>query len=123
MATDFAAVFMQLRGLLFRLQSNLIVKADSLVGYSLDTPHSEKAKKTLFFAALKINKNDVSYHLMPVYVFPELLEGISSALKKRMLGKSCFNFKTISDSELFDLQTLTTACFEKFLHGGLLQKS
>jgi hypothetical protein len=121
-ANDFTAVFTQLRGLLLRLQSNLIVKADSVMGYSLDTPYSEKYKKALFFAAVKINKNYVSYHLMPVYVFPELLEGISPTLKKRMQGKSCFSFKTISDSELFELQTLTTACFEKFERGGLLQK-
>ncbi len=73
MATDFAAVFTQLRGLLSSLESNLIVKADSLIGYSLDTPYSEEYKKSLFFAAVNINKNYVSYHLMPVYMFPELL--------------------------------------------------
>jgi hypothetical protein len=122
MANDFATVFTQLRGLLLGIESNLIVKADSLMGYSLDTPYSEKYKKALFFGAVKINKNYVSYHLMPVYMFPELLEGISPTLKKRMQGKSCFNFKTISDSELFELQILTSACFEKFLHGDLLQK-
>jgi hypothetical protein len=60
--------------------------------------------------------------LMPVYTFPELLEGISPILKKRIQGKSCFNFKTISDSELFELQILTTACFEKYVQSGLLQK-
>jgi hypothetical protein len=38
---------------------------------------------------------------MPVYVFPDLLDGISPQLKKRMQGKSCFNFASVNQ-ELFD---------------------
>ena len=30
---------------------------------------------------------------MPVYMFPDLLDGISPELRRRMQGKSCFNFK------------------------------
>ena len=33
--------------------------------------------------------------LMPVYVNPSLLETMSSALRKRMQGKACFNFTVI----------------------------
>jgi hypothetical protein len=122
MATDFEVVFTQLRGLLSSIESNLVVKADSSTKYSLDTPYSEKYQKEVFFGAAVILRNDVSYHLMPVYVFPELLADISPTLKKKLRGKSCFHFKTILDSELFELQTLTTACFEKFVRGGLINQ-
>lgn len=45
--------------------------------------------------------------LKPVYTHAELAAKISPALKKRMQGKSCFNFK-VADEELFDeLEALT----------------
>jgi hypothetical protein len=40
---------------------------------------------------VQIKKNYVIYHLMPVYLNPGLLEGMSPGLRKRMQGKSCFN--------------------------------
>jgi len=57
---------------------------------------------------------------MPVYMFPELLAGISKELKQRMQGKSCFNFKA-EDPVLFrELAGLTERCFEKFSQERLL---
>jgi hypothetical protein len=51
---------------------------------------------------------------MPVYVCPDLLDGMSDGLKKRMQGKSCFNF-TAPDAALFDeLAQLTRAGFERY---------
>ncbi len=50
---------------------------------------------------------------MPVYVNPALLEAISPELRKRMQGKSCFNFKTI-DMQLFEeLAALTYVAYTK----------
>ncbi len=60
---------------------------------------------------------------MPVYMFPELLENVTPTLKKRMQGKSCFNFKTISEAELLELHALTLASREKFVGAGLIQQS
>jgi len=68
----------------------------------------------IFFGAAQIKKNYVSFYLMPVYMFPELLKGISPELKKHMQGKSCFNFKKV-DPELFkELTKLTKLSVEKF---------
>ena len=56
----------------------------------------------------------VSFYLMPVSMYPGLLETISPELKKRMQGKSCFNFKKV-DKTLFDeLAALTRQGFERF---------
>jgi hypothetical protein len=63
---------------------------------------------------VQLKKNYVSYHLMSVYVFPDLLENISDRLKKRMQGKSCFNFTTVDESLFAELAQLTAAGFARF---------
>jgi hypothetical protein len=77
-------------------------------------------KQPLFFAGVQPRKGYVSYYLMPVYVYPDLLNGMSDALRKRMQGKSCFNFKVV-DAELFEeLAALTKAGFERYEKEGML---
>ena len=51
---------------------------------------------------------------MPVYIFPDLLEGLSDGLKKRMQGKSCFNFTTLDKALVAELAQLTTTGIERF---------
>ena len=41
-----------------------------------------------------LGKAYVSFHLVPIYMCPELQKSVSPALKKRMQGKACFNFTT-----------------------------
>jgi hypothetical protein len=112
--TDFPIVFEQLKRILQPYAQNLTVKANTTDTYYLDGPYSEKWKKELFFGSAQIKKNYVSFYLMPVYMYPELLKEVSPALKKRMQGKSCFNFKKV-EPELFDeLAVLTRKGAEKY---------
>jgi hypothetical protein len=85
------------------------------VGYSLDGSYSEKWKWDLFFGAVQIQKNYVSFYLMPVYMYPHLLKNISPELKKHMQGKSCFNFKKVEKSLFDELSQLTRQGFERFM--------
>jgi hypothetical protein len=71
-------------------------------------------KQEIWFGGVEIKKNYVSFHLVPLYFFPELLDGISPELKKRMTGKSCFNFKKPDDAVFADLENLTKTSFEAF---------
>ena len=57
---------------------------------------------------------------MPVYLYPDLLDGISPALKKRMQGKSCFNFKQVDETLLAELESLTGKGFSRFQQEGLV---
>jgi hypothetical protein len=51
---------------------------------------------------------------MPVYVFPDLLDGLPPVLRQRMQGKSCLNFKT-ADAEAFKaLAALTRKVFQRY---------
>lgn len=84
----------------------------------VDTRYVLSNKKPLWFGAVQIKKNYVSYHLMPVYVNPKLLESISPELKKRMQGKSCFNFKSTEASLFKELASLTEAGFKDYKKQG-----
>ena len=92
---DFITIFAELKSILLPYAQKLITKVDLAAEFSLDTRHLMKNKKPLWFGGVKINKNYVSYHLMPVYINLQLLETISPELKNRMQGKSCFNFTKI----------------------------
>ena len=94
--------------------AKLVVVEDSKLGYALETPHVMKNKHRLYFAGVKKGKAYVSYHLMPVYAFVEIREQISPELKKRMQGKSCFNFSAPDEKLFKELAKLTKAGFKKF---------
>ena len=111
---DFPIVFDQLKSILKVYAQNLTVKADTADSYYLDGPYSEKWKKEVFFGSAQIKKNYVSFYLMPVYMYPELLKDISPELKKRMQGKSCFNFKKAEPALFKELAALTRQAAEKF---------
>jgi hypothetical protein len=70
--------------------------------------------REMWFGGVQIKKNYVSCHLMSVYAFPELLDGISPGLKKRMQGKSCFNFKTVDETLFTELESLAKKGYERF---------
>jgi hypothetical protein len=74
----------------------------------------------MYFGSAAIKKNYVSYYLMPVYVHPELMEGVSDQLRKRMQGKSCFNFKAVDEEALAELRELTAKGFAAFQKDGLV---
>lgn len=110
---DFPLVFEHLRNILKPYAENLTVKTDTPDTYYLDGPYNEKWNKELFFGSAQIKKNYVSFYLMPVYMYPELLNEISPELKKHMQGKSCFNFKSVEPALFDELAALTRKGAEK----------
>ncbi|HET6595509.1 MAG TPA: hypothetical protein VFG81_07790 [Anaerolineales bacterium] len=112
--TDFPVIFEQLKDILKPYAGDLTIKADTADTYYLDGTYSEKWKKELFFGSVQIKKNYVSFYLMPVYMYPELLNDISPELKKHMQGKSCFNFKKVEPALFEELTALTRKGTEKF---------
>ena len=111
---DFPTVFNKLKAILEPYEKKLTVTANSSGAYSLEGPYSEKWKQNMFFGSAQIKKNYVSYYLMPVYMYPDLLKGISPELKKHMQGKSCFNFKQVDQALFRELTALTKKGFERF---------
>ena len=111
----FDATFTTLRGLLTPHAKDLLVQVDQPGDYRLcSRTMKDRLGRPLFVAAVQIRKNYVSYHLMPVYAVPQLLKEISPALKKRMQGKSCFNFTTIEPELVKELSALTNTGIAAF---------
>ena len=116
----FGEVYGRLRGILAPYAPKMYVSADTDVWYGLDlAPEAERVPAT-WFGAVRRGKRYVSYYLMPVYVFPELLEGISEPLKKRMQGKSCFNFTSIEPDTMQELAQLTAKGAQQFKQEGFV---
>ena len=111
---DFESTFAKLKEILSAFESKLILVADTKNYYALETPLVMKNKRRMYFAGIKIGKAYVSYHLMPVYACPEVREAISPELKKRMQGKSCFNFTTPDERLFKQLAKLTKVGFKRF---------
>ncbi|HYG59194.1 MAG TPA: hypothetical protein VD902_14125 [Symbiobacteriaceae bacterium] len=120
-AADFPTVFQRLRSILLPYAPRLAVKTDDDSLFYLDTHHVMKNKSPLFFGGVQIKKNYVSYHLFPIYVYPELLDDLSPELRKRMQGKSCFNFTRIEEQLAEELARLTAAGMQRFVQEGFVE--
>lgn len=97
-------IFETLKNLLTPHAKDFVIKRNEVDHYYLDTVKADGTPE--MFAAVQIKKNYVSLHLFPVYLEPSLLSDISDGLRKRMQGKSCFNFgpsHTVPTDELSSL--------------------
>ncbi|MEX0680303.1 MAG: hypothetical protein WD097_02905 [Balneolales bacterium] len=115
---NFDKIFSELRSIMLPYAHKMNCTTDTDDELNVNTHNIQKNKKPLWFGAVQIKKNYVSYHLMPVYINPKLLETISPALKKRMQGKSCFNFTSFDASLFKELAELTEACFKDYEKQG-----
>jgi hypothetical protein len=107
MKTGFPEVFSRLRAIAAKHAGRLQVTADTKAHYCLSITHSPKLGRGFPVVWVKVGKNYVSYHFMPVYMFPPLRQRMSAALQARMQGKSCFHFTKIDEVPLDELLTLT----------------
>ena len=97
------------------------VIADSETEYGLQT-HWRRPKDGYpgYFGSVKIGKRYVSFHLMPVYMIPGLLDDVSPQLRARMQGKSCFNFTRVDELLFDELAALTQRGRGAFAEAGLM---
>lgn len=117
---DLNPVFIELRSIMAPYADKLVAKKDDDSDLYVDTMFLLKNKKPLFFGAVQIKKSYVSFHLMPLYTNPELLEEVPPELMTRMQGKSCFNF-TVIDKKLFNqLAALTQHGYASYKKQGFV---
>ncbi len=121
MASDFGPIFERLRALFKAHEGHCVLLADEPGRYFLGT-HEVRAKDgyRTAFGGVETKKNYVSAHVMPVYMHPELLDGVSAELRKRMQGKSCFNFKTLDEALIAELGALIDRGAARFQADGRL---
>lgn len=119
---SFPEVFAKLKAIFQPYVKKMDVAQDNQTCYLLNTRHIMKNKQPLCFGGVRVGKTYVSFYLMSVYACPDLLKTMSPELKKRMQGKSCFNFREVDEKLFKELAKLTkagTAKFsdEKFIEG------
>lgn len=107
MPKDLAPVYARLRDLMAAAAPDLPVTADGEAGYSVDTGRHRTDGYAYQFGGVRTGSRGVSYHLLPVYYWPDLLDDVSPALRRRMQGKSCFTFTTVDEELLDELDALT----------------
>jgi hypothetical protein len=116
MSPEFEAIFARLQAILQKHAGTFSVKDDTPGSYFLEgipgaatlRAWGGKVKRpTIPVAWVQVGKAYVSFHLMGIDGNPGLRDGISTELRARMQGKTCFNFKS-SDEALFrELEGLT----------------
>ena len=114
---EFALAFKGLRAILKPYDKKLRVAKDKPGDYMSESKSLRYQGKPVMFAGIT-TKSYVSFHLFPVYMFPNLLDGISPELKKRMQGKTCWNFKKAEEPLFAELGKVVDASFRRFEEMG-----
>ena len=124
MKSEFDPVFAALRTILKKQGRSLSVADDTPTRYCLEAPIGPatlqawggKAKRpTIPIAWAEIGKSYVSFHLMALGAAPDVM---STPLKARLQGKTCFNFSKVDPALFEELETLTVKSIAAFRKAG-----
>ena len=118
---NFDKVFAKLKAIFQPYVKKMDVAQDNQTYYLLNTRYIMKNKQPLCFGGVRLGKAYVSFYLMSIYACPDLLKSMSPELKKRMQGKSCFNFKEVDEKLFKELKQLTKAGAAKFSDGKFIE--
>ena len=110
---DLDAVHDRLKAILAPYRAQLHATKDGPGGLALEVPGLE-GKPWGYVAGTRLGKRYVSFYLTGVYARPELAEGMSPELMRRMQGKSCFNFTSVDEPLFAELEALTTRTVPRF---------
>lgn len=119
---DSPPVFVRLRAILQKHSAGLSVTADGPTRYCMEGGSHPTHRTPMPTAWVEIGKACCGFHLMPVCGCPRLRDGMSKELKKRMQGKSCFNFKPIDERLFEELDRLTSDGLAAFRATGYLSQ-
>jgi hypothetical protein len=111
---SFQEIFDALKPVFEAYAGRLAIQVDKPGEYYLEAKTAMRKGQPFQFGGVKIGKAYVSFHLMPIYMNPKLQATISPELKKRMRGKSCFNFTSVDPGHIAELKKLIKAGFEEF---------
>jgi hypothetical protein len=112
---DLGPVEERLRAIVDAYRDRLVVGSV----YHLETLTRPDAKAHDFFAFVKPGTSFVSLYLKPVYTWPDLLDDISPALRKRLQGsRTAFSFAVVDEALLVELEALVERAFLRYSKTG-----
>ncbi|HEY6056624.1 MAG TPA: hypothetical protein VIV06_01260 [Candidatus Limnocylindrales bacterium] len=107
----------ELEAMAGRLRALLDPYRDGLepsVLYGIDTLKAPGVREHDYFAGVRVTPRQVSFYLKPLYDHPELLADISSALRKRVSGRTSLAFTASDEGLLAELAELVARSFEAY---------
>ncbi len=119
-ADRFAAAFFALKRVFAPHEKHLRISADTRSRFYLETRSPSYKGKPLFFGSVISGRDYVSFHLMPLYWDQSLRKRVSTELRKRMQGKSCFNFTAPEPALFREIGKLTAAGLALYRRKNLL---
>jgi hypothetical protein len=112
LAAGLDAVHDRLREIFAPYRDRLTISKEGPEGLYLELPGLE-GNPWGYVGGTRLGKRYVSFYLMGVYGAPELLDAISPELRRRMQGKSCFNFTSVDEALFAELAQLTARSIER----------
>jgi hypothetical protein len=106
-------VYRRLKSILEPYGRRLHVTDERPTSYLVDVAPDGERNPTTWFGGVRLGKRYVSHYLMPVYVDPSLADTFSPELKRRMQGKSCFNFTAVDEGLFAELEALARNGYER----------
>ncbi len=113
-------IYDRLVSILAPYREQLVTVQDDDVQLYLDTPHRMAKDKPLGFGGIAKRSKYVSFYLMPLYLFPDLVREISSDLEQTMRERSSFSLTEVDEDLFAELAELTKRGFLRFEAEGLL---
>jgi hypothetical protein len=105
-----------------RLQAIVDAYRDRLVAgsvYGLETLTRPNANAHDWFTFVKPGTSYVSLYLKPVYTWPDLLDDVSPALRKRLQGsRTAFSFAAVDEPLLAELEALVDRSYRRYSKAG-----
>jgi hypothetical protein len=83
--------------------------------YRIPTMRRPGAKAHDWFAFVKPASRHVGFYLLPVHTHPELRDGLSPALTRRLTGKSVFTFAALDEDLATELEGLVARAFDAYM--------
>lgn len=130
MTQDHGSTFQALRELLGTYAEGLAIEVDTPDRFCLvATPGpatleawGEKARRaTIPVAWIQRQKSYVGYHLIGLNGNAPLVSSLSPALRARMQGKTCFNFRRPDAVLLMELRSVTKASLDALLRERFIE--
>jgi hypothetical protein len=120
-AADGAAIHEKLTKIFRRHAKHLRAVKDEPGTYYVESKTTTARGKPFWLGGVAVKKSYVSFHFVPV-MMPEVRKMLSPALKKRMQGKTCFNFTAYDKDLAAELQRVVDTGIKGLKPGELLLK-
>jgi hypothetical protein len=101
----------ELKAILVRFED--VLEANEL--YGIEVLHRRGAKGHDWFAGVRPGKGTAKLMLLPIKSNPELLDGVSPALRKRVSGDALFTLKPGDEGLLPELEQVVARAFDVYV--------